>query len=177
MSTPAKKIIVERPAWTREIDEVIADADAAEPARRADVLRRLARLVSARRHYWISVASGAAAAATARSILLGIAIASTILTVLSVASVLYIYYIAFCLTFVLGLVTLLLWGILLASYLSLNPVHQRVHARGSRCPDCGYDLRGTPSAVEPTAMMGVKIGPRTCQECGCAWPLLFPPVP
>ena len=177
VQTPPIKQLRILPAWTREIDEAIAEANAAEATRRAHVLGRLARLVSARRDYWWSVSSGMEAAATARSILLGLAIASTIVTVLSVASVVYLYLIGLCLTLVLGLVSTLLWIILLASHLSLRPIHERVRARGGRCPDCDYDLRGTPSVIDPSELGGVNVGPRTCQECGCAWPLLFPPMP
>jgi hypothetical protein len=177
VSEPARKIFVERPAWTREIDEAIAGANTAEATCRAELHRRLARLVSTRRDYWSSVSSGVEAAATARSILLGLAIASTIIAALLFASTVFTSVVGMCLSIPVGLLAIVLWIILLAAYLNLRPVHERVRARGGRCPDCGYDLRGTPSAVDPAEMEGVKIGPRTCQECGCAWPLLFPPVP
>ncbi|XVJ58594.1 MAG: hypothetical protein HEQ23_04010 [Tepidisphaera sp.] len=182
MSNAAKKILVERPEWTRKIDEAIADANTAEARRRVELLRRLARSVSTRRDYWSSVSSGVEAAATARGLVLGFAIALTIIALLFYASTAFLSTgflsaVGMCLSVPVGFLAIVLWIILLATYLNLNPAHHRVLARGGRCPDCGYDLRGTPSAVDPSELEGVKIGPRTCQECGCAWPLLFPPVP
>lgn len=44
------------------------------------------------------------------------------------------------------------------------------------CPDCGYDLRGTPRGIDPS-VLGLDIGPRRCPECGARWPLLPPPAP
>ncbi len=43
------------------------------------------------------------------------------------------------------------------------------------CPDCGYGLTGVPSAI-PTERIGLDVGPSACPECGCAWPLVPPPV-
>jgi hypothetical protein len=177
VSKAPKRILVERPAWTREIDEAISDANTAEATRRAELLRRLARSVSIRRDYWNSVSSGVDAVATARGLVLGFAIALTIIALLLYASTVFLSAVGMCLSVPVGFLAIVLWIILLATYLNLNPAHHRVLARGGRCPDCGYDLRDTPSAVDPSETEGVKIGPRTCQECGCAWPLLFPPVP
>jgi hypothetical protein len=42
--------------------------------------------------------------------------------------------------------------------------------RQVRCPDCAYDLVGSPAAFAEK-----RIGPRRCPECGSPWPLV-PPV-
>lgn len=42
-----------------------------------------------------------------------------------------------------------------------------------RCPDCGYDLRGAPIAMDPI-LIGIDLGPKRCSECGGVWPLLPP---
>lgn len=56
---------------------------------------------------------------------------------------------------------------------------RRLGAR--RCPDCGYDLRGAPPGIDPTATRAAgtadpDVGPRHCPECGAFWPLV-PPAP
>lgn len=44
--------------------------------------------------------------------------------------------------------------------------------RQLQCPDCGYDLRSSPTVEgrPPTV-----IGPSMCSECGSPWPLVPPP--
>jgi hypothetical protein len=45
----------------------------------------------------------------------------------------------------------------------------------AHCPACGYDLRGLPEAV-PVEVLGVRLGPRRCVECGEPWPRVPGPV-
>lgn len=47
-----------------------------------------------------------------------------------------------------------------------------------RCPDCGYDLAGSPAAPPPfdAATIGSSIGPEYCPECGALWPLVPPAI-
>lgn len=49
-------------------------------------------------------------------------------------------------------------------------VQLRRALREGRCPDCGYDLKGIPSAVPVVG--GVNVGPAVCPECGTRWPLV-----
>lgn len=71
---------------------------------------------------------------------------------------------------------LLLWAPL--AYLGwrrLSLRHTVVRRAASRCcPDCGFDLAGTPAGLE-VETFGVDVGPRRCPECGAWWPLVPPP--
>ena len=73
--------------------------------------------------------------------------------------------------FVLGAVaaSLLFWHWSKSAALARAPL-QRI------CPTCQYDLRGTPSGIDPK-LLGADPGPRRCSECGSAWPLLPPRDP
>lgn len=46
---------------------------------------------------------------------------------------------------------------------------------GRWCCDCRYDLLGSPDAIEPALLEGLRVGPQRCPECGCAWPLVPAP--
>lgn len=72
---------------------------------------------------------------------------------------------------------LLLWAPL--GYLGWRRLNHRRTLTGraaSRCcPDCGFDLAGTPAGIDAEAF-GVDVGPRRCPECGALWPLVPPPA-
>jgi hypothetical protein len=60
----------------------------------------------------------------------------------------------------------ILWGYAAGGLVSLWAFsRRRVRQRRGRCPACGYDLRGSPSAP------GSDGKSKTCPECGAASPL------
>ncbi|HVZ94692.1 MAG TPA: hypothetical protein VG797_09300 [Phycisphaerales bacterium] len=76
-------------------------------------------------------------------------------------------------------ISLILLGILLAIGGSFG--HRRIvtidrDCADRACPDCGYDLSGTPEGLPGVAAAGRRAGPARCPECGIPWPFIPPPL-
>ncbi len=95
---------------------------------------------------------------------------------LSVAAVALIGIVYYALHATLGLILLGL-AVMVLVFLWRRSRRTRLRRALKRrlCPDCGYNLRGCPSGLDP-GLLGLDPGPRRCPECGSAWPLL-PPRP
>lgn len=52
----------------------------------------------------------------------------------------------------------------------------RLALEHTRCPDCGYDLKGAPEPIDRAILGGLSAGPDRCPECGVPWPLVPPPT-
>ena len=175
MSKPAKKIVIERPAWTREIDEAVAIVNAESGTRSEETLHGLSRELRARQNYWVK--RGPESPPTTRWILFLLSVFFTLLTLTAYLSAWFLFVYSCCLVFLFGLISLGLWIATIVVFLGNTPHDRRIRGRGVLCPECDYDLHSTPSAVNPFRLGGLEIGPRTCHECGCAWPFVFPPIP
>jgi ribosomal protein S27AE len=174
LTLPTRRVLKPRPAWTRQIDEAVACATTEGAANSAEARNWLARQLKARREYWAS--RRPVDPWTVRGVLLGLSIAS--------AFVAGLIFLSTPFTSIFGLVAFAVVGIssfalcIVTFVVFTSDKSERAFRRyANLCPKCGDGLLGTPSAIDPSLLKGVKIGPRTCPKCGCAWPLVFPPIP
>jgi hypothetical protein len=73
-------------------------------------------------------------------------------------------------------------GVACSTGMLAGPIRFRLARRRLRarilhrcCPDCGYSLEGLPETID-LGVVGIRVGPAHCPECGSLWPLLPPPA-
>jgi hypothetical protein len=175
MSKPTRiRVVVPRPAWTREIDQAIVWAQSDRREDSGPTLAWLSREVRERRAFWWK--HGRRPSQPLFWVFLGVAVTASQVTVGSFLSGASFTVLGCCVIPLSASIAAAAWLAVFTAVVTDTEHARRISADGRTCPECQYDLTGVPPAIPTVQLEGVSIGPRSCPECGVAWPCVPPPV-